>query len=796
MLAACQSVQNLPTGIKAATTVRTINVAPKAWSGSSVNVLANVRQTLFTDSVYQYTAYYDENANLTLGKRRIGQDTWQLAVTQFTGNVEDAHNHISLVVDGAGYIHISWDQHNSSLKYAQSVQPGSLFLRRTFMLNKEEKSVTYPQFYRLNNGDLLFQYRHGGSGNGNLVLNRYSIESQSWSRVHNNLLDGEDQRSAYWDMNIDSRGVLHLAWIWRETPDVASNHDLNYAQSTDNGETWQSITGERYTLPMSQQTVSPVLTIGQNHNLMNPPVIAADNRSRPYIASYWSDIPGANPTYGVLSFINNKWTVFRSTPSQQAFSLSGKGTKSPPWSRPTLLVESDWQNSWFHLVYRDNSKNAIMVSTVKELSNPRWNTIKLLDWPKDGWEPTYDPQQWQRMKQLHMLVQHVQQIDGNDTQGADVPSQALKLLIWSPFWERSHSDLQSSQKKLVFPQQKPLNQQQIIMVAKKAAQWQWDNIPQGWNYHPRAWAVCPLYIGSLAIDKVIPDAKLADKVRAIGQQQNWQPHDRHFDADDYCVSQAYLSLYQIDQDLNQLTPSKKHLDYILNHLPTQALDWGTPHSRDRWSWSDALFMGPVAWLQLYKITGDQRYVDFANQEWWATYERLYSAEIGLYFRDESYLDLREQNGQTIHWARGTGWSIAGLARAIALFPQSHPDYPRYIQQFKQMALAFKNAQQSDGLWRPGLLDPVNHDAAETSGSAFALFALAWGMNQGLLNKNDYLPVVELGWSALSHSVQDNGKLIHVQPIGASPEGFNPQNAEPFATGALLLAASEVFKLVN
>ena len=100
-------------------------------------------------------------------------------------------------------------------------------------------------------GDLLFFYRDGASGQGNLVINRYNLPAQKWERVHDILIDGQGQRNAYWQATLDNKGTNHLSWVWRESTDVASNHDLAYAKSDDGGKTWQKSTGELYNLPIT-----------------------------------------------------------------------------------------------------------------------------------------------------------------------------------------------------------------------------------------------------------------------------------------------------------------------------------------------------------------------------------------------------------------------------------------------------------------------------------------------------------------------------------------------------------------
>jgi rhamnogalacturonyl hydrolase YesR len=199
---------------------------------------------------------------------------------------------------------------------------------------------------------------------------------------------------------------------------------------------------------------------------------------------------------------------------------------------------------------------------------------------------------------------------------------------------------------------------------------------------------------------------------------------------------------------------------------------------------------------LYEATGDHRYLDHMNREWWATTDALYVPGDRFFARDQSFLDLRERNGRGLYWARGNGWVVAGLARVLDLFPKDHADYPRYLALYRDLMEAVLAAQQSDGLWRPGLLDPSTHPARETSGSAFNTFALAWGLNRGLLDRARFEPAARRAWLALAECVNADGKLEHVQPIGAAPEGFDPHHTEPFGVGAFLLAGSEIYRLAG
>lgn len=430
--------------------VQTLLIADNGFSGSSVNVLAGVKQTVFTSGEFQYAAFYNADAHLVLAKRALSDTQWQINETEFTANVHDAHNHISLVVDAEEYLHIAWDHHNSPLNYARSLAPGSLDIQKISMLSvpgeqaaAQEHSLTYPQFYRLHNGALLFAYRHGGSGRGNLVLNRYDLFSKKWQRLHNSLIDGEGKRSAYWDLSIDTNGVMHMAWIWRETPDVATNHDIAYAQSRDNGQSWQTLDGKTYKLPIVEATSQVVMEVPPNHKLMNPPFITADKQSNPFITSYWadspSDVPGFRIVHGKLSPSGEAhWQLIKAPPVAENFELSGQGTKKPPISRAVLLVDesnnkSTTQHPSLHLIYRNDFNNGfVMAASLKNLAKPEWQQRVLVARDMGAWEPSLDGAQWHQHQQAHLLLQQVGQDDGNDAASLNLKPSEIELLVWKP----------------------------------------------------------------------------------------------------------------------------------------------------------------------------------------------------------------------------------------------------------------------------------------------------------------------------------------------------------------------------
>jgi rhamnogalacturonyl hydrolase YesR len=208
-------------------------------------------------------------------------------------------------------------------------------------------------------------------------------------------------------------------------------------------------------------------------------------------------------------------------------------------------------------------------------------------------------------------------------------------------------------------------------------------------------------------------------------------------------------------------------------------------------------MAPPVWARLAKITGDRKYLDFMDQEYHATYDVLWDEEEGLFFRDTRFFTKFEENGRKLFWSRGNGWVFGGLALMIPDLPKGWEGRTFYTELFKKMAESIKNCQRDDGTWNMGLLGGVEgYPVKETSGTAFFAFGMAWGINNGLLDRETYEPVIYKAWNALTQCVTDEGLLGHVQPIGAEPGDSYDDKTEVYGIGAFLAAGSEIYKLVG
>lgn len=404
----------------------------EGWAQNSVNTVVFRQNSVVSHGEEQYAAFYDAEARVVLAKRHHGEDAWELQATPYRGNVRDAHNAISLMVDGEGYLHVSWDHHVHPLRYARSVAPGSLTLTEKLpMTGQGEGRVTYPQFYRLPDGDLIFLYRDGASGNGNLAINHYETATQTWTRRHASLIDGEGQRNAYWQATVDEQGVLHVSWVWRETGDVSTNHDLGYARSLDGGRTWQTSGGGSQTTPITQANAEYAAKIPVGSELINQTSMAADASGRPYIASYWRPEGSDVPQYQLVYHDGTSWNVqvvsIRVTP----FSLSGFGTRSIPISRPQVVVDNRDGLSRACVLFRDTERGSrVSVAISNDVSSGAWRVRDLTDFPVDRWEPTYDTERWRTHCELHLFVQRVGQGDAETVES--IEPQQVSVLEWCP----------------------------------------------------------------------------------------------------------------------------------------------------------------------------------------------------------------------------------------------------------------------------------------------------------------------------------------------------------------------------
>jgi unsaturated rhamnogalacturonyl hydrolase len=329
----------------------------------------------------------------------------------------------------------------------------------------------------------------------------------------------------------------------------------------------------------------------------------------------------------------------------------------------------------------------------------------------------------------------------------------------------------------------PLKRKDVLKAVTKVADWELDRAQPRFN---QDWTYAALYTGFMAVPRAAEGDKYQKAMTAMGEKFNWQLGPRFGNADDQAIGQTYLELYLKSNDPKILEPTKRQIDDLMK----------TPDPTDKplWWWADALFMAPPVLARLYAATGDVHYLDFMDREWWITSTNLYDPQQHLFSRDASYLAQHEANGKKLFWARGNGWVMAGLVRVLQYMPANYPTRAKYITQFKDMAATVAPLQGKDGLWRMGLLDESAYPLPENSGSAFFAYAFAWGINEGILDRRTYQPVVEKAWAGLLTHIYEDGRLGSIQPVGGAPGPFTETSSYVYGVGAFLLAGSEIYRM--
>ena len=330
-----------------------------------------------------------------------------------------------------------------------------------------------------------------------------------------------------------------------------------------------------------------------------------------------------------------------------------------------------------------------------------------------------------------------------------------------------------------------LTHRDIRTAIRKVGDWQLNRAQPDFS---QDWTYAALYAGFMAVPDAAGGKRYRDAMLAMGKKFNWQPGPRLAHADDQAIGQTYLDLYRRYHDPAMLAPIRQRMDAVMA-LPDDK-------AHPLWWWCDALFMAPPVLAKLSAITGDRKYLEFMDREWDITSTLLYDPATHLFYRDASFLNKHEANGKGLYWSRGNGWVMAGLVRVLTEMPADYPSRGKYVTQLQQMAQQIASLQGEDGLWRPGLLDPGAYPLPENSGSAFYVYALAWGVNNGVLDRARYLPVIQKAWAGLVAHIYVDGRLGCIQPIGAAPGDYTATASYVFGAGAFLMAGSEVDRLAH
>jgi len=314
------------------------------------------------------------------------------------------------------------------------------------------------------------------------------------------------------------------------------------------------------------------------------------------------------------------------------------------------------------------------------------------------------------------------------------------------------------------------------------------------------WTRATYYEGLMALYQLKPGKEYLDYAVNWGEAHQWglAYRNENRNADDMCCGQTYLDLYKIDPQPERIAVIKAAVDRMV-----------ASDKIDDWWWIDALQMAMPVFARLGAIEKENKYWDRLFEMYLFSKNKmggqgLYNPKDRLWWRDADFdPPYTEPNGEDCYWSRGNGWVLAAMVRVLEQNPPDKKQRQEYIRMLKEMSEALLKVQRDDGFWNVSLHDPGNYGGPETSGTAFFVYGMAWGINQGYLKKGKYLPAVLKGWEALSQkALHGNGFLGYVQGTGKEPKSSQPvgydiePNFEDYGLGAFLLAGSEVYRLAR
>lgn len=723
--------------------------------------------SLLTHGTDQFVAFYTPDHSMAVGHRKTDSTRWEfVALPSKIGS--DSHNSVTMAIDREGRLHVSGNMHASPLVYFRSSRPLDIHSLEQIphLVGDQEDSVTYPRFMHTRDGDLIFHYRTGGSGNGNEIYDIYSEETRSWSRfLDKPLTDGQGLMNAYMSGPTLIDGWYHLLWVWRDTPDCSTNHDLCYARSRDL-KNWENAFGKKVRLPLTPGNrsllVDPVPARGGIINGCHRVSVGPDGK---VLVSYHKFDKDGNTQIYVARPSGKKWEIFQISDWSYRWWFEGGGSINSEiiLGRPVFLGDGTFTLSYDHRV---EGKGYFVVDavTLKPLRNVRTGDSSLKIESQDF-----------SVKQDPGFLRDLRAGDLGDIRGI-VPGDDEKLRPHEP--GRYHLEWQAwpgvrdRQKKDFHPEPGTL-----YLVDTKPYSAMLENFPAGADpvtigtrvgnrlletkhqlYGKRGIhyaEVCTWY-GALRFAKATGNDELLDKLRArfdylMEQEKDLLPPPIHVDQNMFgCLP---LRLYA-------LTGQQSYLDMGLMYADTQ---WTLPEGASAeekafqekdysWQtrlWIDDMFMITIVQKEAYLRTGDRKYLDRAAREM-------------VMYLDE----LQRDNGLFYHapdvpycWSRGDGWMAVGMADLLELLPEGDGNRAAIMKGYLKMMEGLRANINGDGIWNQVIDEPDFWP--ESSGSAMFTYAMIRGVKNGWLEEATYAPIVRRAWLSLCNYVNPNGDVDEV-----------------------------------
>ena len=314
------------------------------------------------------------------------------------------------------------------------------------------------------------------------------------------------------------------------------------------------------------------------------------------------------------------------------------------------------------------------------------------------------------------------------------------------------------------------------------------------------WTRAVYYEGLMELQDIDPHEEYLNYSLVWAEFHKWTPRDgvQTVDADNQCCAQTYVKLYQYSKEFS--------IDKILHVLENLDNQMNT-NRYNYWTWIDAIQMSMPLYAQIYKVTGERKYIDYAMKSYHWTRddcgEGLFNLNNGFWWRDANFVPpFTEADGNDCYWSRGNGWVYVALVRVMEAIGKYDKYYKELEKDFILMTKAIVSVQREDGFWNASLVSPL-YGGKETTGTSLFLAGLSWGIRKGILPASKFRPFADKAWEGLkTYSVHKDGFLGYVQGTGKQPSESQPvtytrvPDFEDFGIGCFLLGAVEYYRLIN
>lgn len=210
-------------------------------------------------------------------------------------------------------------------------------------------------------------------------------------------------------------------------------------------------------------------------------------------------------------------------------------------------------------------------------------------------------------------------------------------------------------------------------------------------------------------------------------------------------------------------------------------------------WLDDMYMSVPFLVRRYKITGKQKYLDDAANQFKQYKKWLYMEDRNLM---SHVYDLRHSIPTGVPWGRGNGWFLFSMSELLAVLPESHPDRKFLESFFKTLSEGYLAHQSSDGRWRQVIDDEEAY--LETSCSAMFAASFMRGFRMGLLGEKYATAARRAVDSIVKNTVDEEGNLYGVcrgSEFSFSNDYYKydllPRDNDTHGIGIVLLAIFEV-----